>query len=431
MKRIGEVLSKISDKKIFNLSIFILLTISALLIWYNSSALQVYVLKAGSISNLTIAEKILKERFQVLYGYSPDIKANLTNLELYVKTGKDISAILHAGDLKVVQNAQVILNNSDLVAVNYLGPIRLNQTVEFEFFLFVKNSSVGKFNTQYPAYVFVDRPEKTVVLLNSSMLDNRIRDQQILELQKALVFSEPLPVFVYSNQSDLDSILQQLNTSHFVNYTAVGSNLPPEFVQKLKQIGVNYVQKPASEIQPKFAGANLYMWKAVGLLGVVYPSLNIQNYLKSNVLPIFSVSTNRSSTFIIDYYKNTNAILSTLPLPKLQLVAVQKYSPDYSMLMPALALLVVAMFVRYLTAPKKVAVLYEFWLSALAFAVFGANQATIASIVLFALLPRKSIRLAFLLGFALLLSIALTPVLQILLPLFVLVSIESLLQKLW
>jgi hypothetical protein len=148
-------------------------------------------------------------------------------------------------------------------------------------------------------------------------------------MQKATTLTNAsIPIFFYSNDSQLDLIANQLKS--FKGYTLLYSSpLPQEFVNKVNELNITLQQE--ENLQPEFMGTNLIAWDAIGLKRVInYPSIELQPFLNKSIIGIFETypkqqikeATNKTKLFV--------TLLSTLPLNDVKLLATLQKSIDYS-----------------------------------------------------------------------------------------------------
>jgi hypothetical protein len=279
--------------------------------------------------SIQIVSQIIKERSQIFYGYIPTVYSDVGNSLIYVEMLNSIDPLLKNGEFLVVQNGRKVLDNSDLLGANFFGPIKINNSVEIEILIFLKNESFKKLNLEQPIYIFLDRPKNTAILFDINTLGRLFIQDQILSMQKATTLTNAsIPIFFYSNDSQLDLIANQLKS--FKGYTLLYSSpLPQEFVNKVNELNITLQQE--ENLQPEFMGTNLIAWDAIGLKRVInYPSIELQPFLNKSIIGIFETypkqqikeATNKTKLFV--------TLLSTLPLNDVKLLATLQKSIDYS-----------------------------------------------------------------------------------------------------
>jgi hypothetical protein len=279
--------------------------------------------------SIQIVSQIIKERSQIFYGYIPTVYSDVGNSLIYVEMLNSIDPLLKNGEFLVVQNGRKVLDNSDLLGANFFGPIKINNSVEMEILIFLKNESFKKLNLEQPIYIFLDRPKNTAILFDINTLGRLFIQDQILSMQKATtLINASIPIFFYSNDSQLDLIANQLKS--FKGYTLLYSSpLPQEFVNKVNELNITLQQE--ENLQPEFMGTNLIAWDAIGLKRVInYPSIELQPFLNKSIIGIFETypkqqikeATNKTKLFV--------TLLSTLPLNDVKLLATLQKSIDYS-----------------------------------------------------------------------------------------------------
>jgi hypothetical protein len=296
---------------------------------FERTKIFVYKLQVKNPLSIQTVSQIIKERSQIFYGYIPTVYSDVGNSLIYVEMLNSIDPLLKNGEFLVVQNGRKVLDNSDLLGANFLGPIKINNSVEMEILIFLKNESFKKLNLEQPIYIFLDRPKNTAILFDVNTLGRLFIQDQILSMQKATtLINASIPIFFYSNDSQLELIANQLKS--FKGYTLLYSSpLPQEFVNKVNELNITLQQE--ENLQPEFMGTNLIAWDAIGLKRVInYPSIELQPFLNKSIIGIFETypkqqikeATNKTKLFV--------TLLSTLPLNDVKLLATLQKSIDYS-----------------------------------------------------------------------------------------------------
>jgi len=354
------------------------------------SKLFVYVIQASNPLSLQTVSKIIEGRSLVFYGYIPNLNFDVGNSQIYVEMPNDISPILEKGEFLVMQNGKKILDNSDLLGANFVGPIKINNSVEVEILIFLKNESFKKLNLNQPIYVFLDRPKNTAVLFDINLLGRLFVQDQMLAMQTAATFeNSSIPIFFYSNDSQLDLISEQLK--NLKGYTLLySSQLPQEFINKLNELNITLKQQ---NLEPEFLGSNLISWNAIGLKRVIiYPETELQPFLNKSIIGFFEVYPKQQINKVANKTKLFVSLLSTLPLQDVKLLATLQKGASYSDFIVFYPTFLLLAFL--ITKIKKNNIESFFVDSILAFStilIFGFNQIVYIALLFSLLLPRNTL----------------------------------------
>jgi hypothetical protein len=354
------------------------------------SKLFVYVIQASNPLSLQILSQIIKERALVLYGYIPSLSFDVGKSQIYVEMQNSINPILEKGEFLVLQNGKKILDNSDLIGANFVGPIKINNSIEFEVFIFLKNESMQKINLNQPIYLFLDRPKNTALLFDINSLGKLFIQDQILQMQTAAtLINSSIPIFFYSNVSQLNLIANQLK--NLKGYTLLYSSpLPQDFINNVSKLNITLKQE---DLEPQFIGSSLISWDAIGLKRVInYPQTELQPFLNKSMIGFFEIypksqiqeATNKTKIFI--------ALLSTLPLQDTKLLAIFKKSINYSEF--AIFYLSFLLFAFLITKIKNERIESFLVDSIIAFSlilIFGFDKIDYIALLFSILLPRNNL----------------------------------------
>jgi hypothetical protein len=366
---------------------------------FERTKIFVYKLQVKNPLSIQIVSQIIKERSQIFYGYIPTVYSDVGNSLIYVEMLNSIDPLLKNGEFLVVQNGRKVLDNSDVLGANFLGPIKINNSVEMEILIFLKNESFKKLNLEQPIYIFLDRPKNTAILFDVNTLGRLFIQDQILSMQKATTLTNAsIPIFFYSNESQLDLIANQLKS--FKGYTLLYSSpLPQEFVNKVNELNITLQQE--ENLQPEFMGTNLIAWDAIGLKRVInYPSIELQSFLNKSIIGIFETypkqqikeATNKTKLFV--------TLLSTLPLNDVKLLATLQKSIDYSGFLIFYITFIFVAFLLIKQDKQKKNILERLLIDG-AFAlsltlIYGFNQIVYLALLFSILLPKNKISISLL-----------------------------------
>jgi len=366
---------------------------------FERTKIFVYKLQVKNPLSIQIVSQIIKERSQIFYGYIPTVYSDVGNSLIYVEMLNSIDPLLKNGEFLVVQNGRKVLDNSDVLGANFLGPIKINNSVEMEILIFLKNESFKKLNLEQPIYIFLDRPKNTAILFDVNTLGRLFIQDQILSMQKATTLTNAsIPIFFYSNESQLDLIANQLKS--FKGYTLLYSSpLPQEFVNKVNELNITLQQE--ENLQPEFIGTNLIAWDAIGLKRVInYPSIELQSFLNKSIIGIFETypkqqikeATNKTKLFV--------TLLSTLPLNDVKLLATLQKSIDYSGFLIFYITFIFVAFLLIKQDKQKKNILERLLIDG-AFAlsltlIYGFNQIVYLALLFSILLPKNKISISLL-----------------------------------
>jgi len=379
--------------------LLVILLLLGFYIAFERTKIFVYKLQVKNPLSIQIVSQIIKERSQIFYGYIPTVYSDVGNSLIYVEMLNSIDPLLEKGDFLVVQNGRKVLGNSDLLGANFLGPIKINNSVETEILIFLKNESFKKLNLEQPIYIFLDRPKNTAILFDINTLGRLFIQDQILSMQKATtLINASIPIFFYSNNSQLDLIANQLES--FKGYTLLYSSpLPQEFVNKVNELNITLKQK--ENLQPEFMGTNLIAWDAIGLKRVInYPTIELQPFLNRSIIGIFETypkqqikeATNKTKLFV--------TLLSTLPLDDVKLLATLQKSIDYSgFLIFYITFIFVAFLLTKQDKQKKnilERLLVDVILALSLTFIYGFNQIVYLALLFSILLPKNKISISLL-----------------------------------
>jgi hypothetical protein len=379
--------------------LLVILLLLGFYIAFERTKIFVYKLQVKNPLSIQIVSQIIKERSQIFYGYIPTVYSDVGNSLIYVEMLNSIDPLLKNGEFLVVQNGRKVLDNSDLLGANFLGPIKINNSVEMEILIFLKNESFKKLNLEQPIYIFLDRPKNTAILFDVNTLGRLFIQDQILSMQKATtLINASIPIFFYSNDSQLDLIANQLKS--FKGYTLLYSSpLPQEFVNKVNELNITLQQE--ENLQPEFMGTNLIAWDAIGLKRVInYPSIELQPFLNKSIIGIFETypkqqikeATNKTKLFV--------TLLSTLPLNDVKLLATLQKSIDYSgFLIFYITFIFVAFLLIKQDKQKKnilERLLFDGVLALSLTLIYGFNQIVYLALLFSILLPKNKISIGLL-----------------------------------
>ncbi|MGC9149820.1 MAG: hypothetical protein ACP5FX_01780 [Candidatus Micrarchaeia archaeon] len=303
--------------KISKLLFILFILLLGIYVNFERSKVMINVIHVENPVALETFANIIKQRFFILYGYTPKLVVDIGKSNILLYSTNDVSQILQKGEFIGIQNGKEVLNNSDILGANFVGPITINKTKEFEIFIFLKNNSLQKINLNQPLYLFVDRPKNVIILFDTSQLSNFYLQDQILALQSALSFTnDSIPIFFYSNYSQLDSLLPQIQK--FKNYTILYSSpLPQEFVDRVNSLNITLTK---TYLTPNFIGSTLISWDAIGLKRVInYPKTELQPFLNQSIIGFFEVYFSNTS-LELNKIKLFVALLSTFPLKDVKLL---------------------------------------------------------------------------------------------------------------
>ena len=384
---------------------FLFLAFLLLLGFYISSErskLFVYVIQASNPLSLQTISEIIKERSLVFYGYIPSLNFDVGKSQIYVEMPNSISPILEKGEFLVVQDGKKVLDDSDLIGANFVGPIKINNSIEFEVLIFLKNGSMQKINLNQPIYIFLDRPNNTALLFDVNSLGNLFVQDQILAMQTAAtLINSSIPIFFYSNVSQLNLVADQLK--NLKGYTLLYSSpLPQDFINNVSKLNITLKQE---DLQPEFLGSSLISWDAIGLKRVInYPETELQPFLNKSIIGFFEVYPKQQIQEATNKIKLFVALLSTLPLQDVKLSATsQKGLNNFEFVIFYLAFLLLAFVVARI---KKKNIESFFVDSILAFSIiliFGFDEIVYIALLFSVLLPRNAFS-TILLAFCLILS---------------------------
>jgi len=379
--------------------LLVILLLLGFYIAFERTKIFVYKLQVKNPLSIQIVSQIIKERSQIFYGYIPTVYSDVGNSLIYVEMLNSIDPLLQNGEFLVVQNGRKVLDNSDVLGANFLGPIKINNSVEIEILIFLKNESFKKLNLEQPIYIFLDRPKNTAILFDVNTLGRLFIQDQILSMQKATtLINASIPIFFYSNESQLDLIANQLKS--FKGYTLLYSSpLPQEFVNKVNELNITLQQE--ENLQPEFMGTNLIAWDAIGLKRVInYPSIELQPFLNKSIIGIFETypkqqikeATNKTKLFV--------TLLSTLPLNDVKLLATLQKSIDYSGFLIFYITFIFVAFLLIKQDKQKKNILERLLIDG-AFAlsltlIYGFNQIVYLALLFSILLPKNKISISLL-----------------------------------
>jgi hypothetical protein len=384
---------------------FLFLAVLLLLGFYinlQRSKLFVYKIQASNPLSLYTISEIIQQRSQVFYGYIPTIHLDIGKSQIYVEMPNDITPLLGKGEFIGMQNGKKILDNSDLLGANFVGPIKINNSIEIEVLIFLKNGSMEKINLNQPLYIFLDRPKNTALLFNVNSFGNLLVQDQILKLQTAAtLINSSLPIFFYSNESQLDLIAEQLKNLR--GYTLLYSSpLPEEFKSKLNGLNITLKQE---NLEPNFVGPNLISWDAIGLKRVInYPDTELQPFLNKSIIGFFEVYPKQQIQKATNQTKSFITLLSTLPLKDVQLLTTIQKTPNYTeFIIFYLAFLLFAFLITKIKKSKIESFIVDAILAISLSLFFGFDEIVYIALLFSLLLPRNTFSII-LLAFCLVLS---------------------------
>jgi preprotein translocase subunit SecD len=191
----------------------------------------------------------------------------------------------------------------------------------------VRFADVVKGKANYPVYMFLDRPEDSVVLLSRSELigNSTLTETEALSIIHDVLRkeNESIPVFVTTDWEAVKEQLSLLNRSKY-NKTIISSNTDASRIAELKAMGFEVVLKDPADMTPTYTAheeqVSISEWRAVGLLSA--PVLNPE-ITQGRINRFYSISgfapANLPMNAKLEYakaeIKNLKSILSGGALP--------------------------------------------------------------------------------------------------------------------
>jgi preprotein translocase subunit SecD len=250
-----------------------------------------------------------------------------------------------------------------------------------------------------PAYMFLDRPSDSIVLINSSALSGGSEQQLLSAMQNAASFgNQTIPIEIISgNGQDWNSVEPFFNSSkEKYKYVILGTNTQNSIKENLTLMGYTLLLNSAANMTPQFTTINtsrimVDSWPAIGLLAAPILNPSITN---GNVGEIYEIQGGVPPTYntqqsAIAYAQNQSStivsVLSGGALPVQVIVGVPttlpptlgKHFEDISVLALLAAVIAVGMtiVIRYkkvfLIAPILLTTLAELFIIASVIGLVG------------------------------------------------------------
>lgn len=245
--------------------------------------------------------QILDQRISK-FGLSQITVEPVGNSGLYVQIPKStsgsinqtIAIIEQQGVFQGVVSGREALNGSGILSggITNPAPTVSGENVSWQVNFFVTQDAAVKFSkavfgqANKPIYMFLDRPESSIVLFNTSLLPTGVgtKQEQIIQMQDALAFgNQTIPIeFMNSSASNWNSLYGFFAANRKEYTTVILDRRTPSFViGNLTSLNYSLQFQTAENLTPQFVTGNLTMpllinsWPAVGLLSAptLSPSL--------------------------------------------------------------------------------------------------------------------------------------------------------------
>jgi len=191
----------------------------------------------------------------------------------------------------------------------------------------IRFADVVKGKANYPVYMFLDRPEDSVILLSRTELigNSTLTETEALSILNDVLRkdNESIPVFVTTDWEAVKEQLSLINKSKY-NKTIISIGTDASKIADLKAMGFEIIFKDPADMVPKYTTheeqVSVNEWRAVGLLSA--PILNPE-ITQGRINRFYSISgfapTNLPIDSKLEYakaeVKNLKSILSGGALP--------------------------------------------------------------------------------------------------------------------
>lgn len=253
-----------------------------------------------------------------------------------------VNIINSQGRFLGIVNGIQALNGSGILkgSVGSLPPQQSNNEVSWAVSFFITDQATSQFakavfgQANQPIYMFLDRPNSTIIIVNESILGNNTlsvsEPSALSAMQKALVYGQnSIPVIAVTNANYSIANAENFVSAHRKQYSTalVSYNLNKSLIRSLEGMGIKVQNESNANMTPTYVqlGVNntiIDSWGVVGLLSA--PILNASltngtagdNYEISGLAPL-SMSSQDQYNFATNQEKTIMSILNggALPVP--------------------------------------------------------------------------------------------------------------------
>jgi len=253
-------------------------------------------------STMSTLISTLQQRLNT-FGLKEVTVEGIGNSEVYViipsvsasEVQRTISLIESQGVFQGIVNGREAINGTDIItdSIGAMPPTVVNGTVQWQVQFFITQPAAVKFSkvvfgqANKPLYMFLDRPSRALVLLNSSIVAKEqaigINESEFLAaIYNATLFgNNTIPVHIYSASNPASAINFLKQNANKYKELIVAKSTPEPIVENATLLNYSIVFSTAQNITPVVSILNIAgrpgpavvdSWPAIGLLSA--PVLN-------------------------------------------------------------------------------------------------------------------------------------------------------------
>jgi preprotein translocase subunit SecD len=233
------------------------------------------------------------------YGMSQVVVTGIGNSEVYVELPQgdasqvsEIDNILRAqGNFEGIVDSRVAVTGADMMPGSIIAspPMLQGNNIQWAVSFAITQEAARKFasvvygKSNYPVYMFLDRPEKAIVLIKrSDLLYGNLSITEagaIKTLENAVdKQNDSIPVFIEDDFELENKTIASLNTTK--KSVIISQNADPVVVRELQKMNYELMNKTTDEMRPNFytnsqGGVSVNGWGAVNLLSAPVLSKDI------------------------------------------------------------------------------------------------------------------------------------------------------------
>ncbi|MEM4389774.1 MAG: hypothetical protein QXG98_03855 [Candidatus Micrarchaeia archaeon] len=250
---------------------------------------------------------VLKTRL-AKFGLAQVVVRGVGASEIYVEVPKGDPSFIHevekivreVGKFEGIIDGRVAVSGEDIIP----GSIQDEPTIQGNRITWavgfaITQESVAKFaaaakgKADYPVYMFLDRPDDAIVIIEREILLNQsVAEEAALAALERAVRKEntTIPIFVLGDWEEMRPRIANLTRTNETR-AIVSESLPAHIIAELRAMGFVISNKTRAEMSPEFQtteqGIEVEAWPAVGLLSA--PRLN-KNLASGVVGQLYQIS---------------------------------------------------------------------------------------------------------------------------------------------
>lgn len=223
------------------------------------------------------------------FGLKQVVVKSIGDSEIYVELPQSdleminstMSILSRQGKFEGIVDGKVAVSDQTLMpaGITSMPPYKQGKQVRWEVQFGLTEAGTRHFvetvhgKASYPVYMFLDRPEDSIILMTRQQLigNTTMTEAEALSLLNGVLQKDgtSIPLFLLDRWDDTKAQLESMDRASY-NKTIIAENADPAIAGELKAMGFTIHAKPPEELVPQYSSSEemVYVteWKAVGLL---------------------------------------------------------------------------------------------------------------------------------------------------------------------